>query len=280
MVDLYLFDVRRNEAALRHFLTARQLSVLWKRVAGASLTATEKTYYYKFIKPRLAALQALFGQDSFVRGASLIVPGRAEKAAALLRRFGRKHRGQRMLISGSFLFSKEYHDIDLFVFTKYRKEDYVARNVHVTFLPVESLSSLFVASLSSISVANFATTPPTSFDVSLDDVVRAYELLVNHVLNGDEHEQELRDLLLRAEYVSRGVILDPKQLAALCRRCDTLPFLDDLLVNTLILGFRRKELKERLESLIKDYKGLAREYTGENVSHYLETYTEAMRLAT
>jgi len=279
MDNLYLFAVHRNDSALRQFFTERQLAVLQKRLEGTNLTTTEKTYYYKFIKPRLMAIQSLFEQDSRTRGTEHMIPGRAEQAAALLRRISRKHRGKRIIISGSFLFNKKYHDIDLFIFTKYHKEDYIKKNIHVTFLPEESLRSLFVASLSQLSIANFAYEQPTSFKVTLDEVLHAYELLVNHLLNGDEHQQELRNFILRAEYVSRGVILDPKQLAELSQRCDNVAYLDDILVNALILGFQRTTLKERLDALIKNYEELGREYTGKNVKRYLAAYTEAIRLA-
>src|SRR3989338_4681496 len=72
----------------------------------------------------------------------------------LKKKFKKIHKNKKIMISGSFLFSKKYNDIDLFIFTVYGKKDYIRGNVHVNFLPETALESLFFSSISQISVSN------------------------------------------------------------------------------------------------------------------------------
>jgi hypothetical protein len=205
-----------------------------------------------------------------------------EEAVKILRKLEQKHKGKKIILSGSFLFNKEYNDIDVFIFSKYDKEDYQKRKIHVTFLPESALDSLFFSSLSKISISNFDYTPKNEFNIELNSVLQIYELLVNTILNEEDYEKNLRDFILQTEFVSKGVVLNPKQLyyvkeKLLNKRVD---ILSNNFINSLILSYDVVMLRSALRTQINDYKKLLTEYkNAKNLNIYIDTYSKVIALA-
>ncbi|MBI4140528.1 hypothetical protein HY485_01680, partial [Candidatus Woesearchaeota archaeon] len=192
------------------------------------------------------------------------------------------HKNKKIMISGSYLFNKQYHDIDAFIFTKYEKEDYAKNGVHVTFLQETALNSLFFNSLSQISISNFSYTSRSNFNINLNNILQTYEILVNSILNKEEFEKILRDFILQTEFVSKQVVLNPKQLFELNKKMmhKNINILSNVLINTLILSYDKKGLKNKLQKQINNYKQLAQEYkSAKNINIYINAYSEAMKLA-
>ncbi|MFH1175082.1 MAG: hypothetical protein V1725_08195 [archaeon] len=274
----------RNEPLLRERLfTDIQFAILKKRLGHKPLNSTERTYYYKFIKPKIKAMMAFFNiTDLNIQGEEHIVQGRKEEAITILKRLEKKHKNKKILISGSFLFNKEYADIDAFVITTYTKEDYVMGRLHVTFLPESSLDSLFFQSIAQISVSNFIHARIAAPRMKLEHLLQVYELLINAVLNTEEHEKELREFILQTEYYSRGVVLNPKQLYALKEKLarKNTRALANTLINALLLEYTN-DVERKLKQHIADYKKLLRQYkTAKNLPIYIDTYEQVMSLAT
>jgi len=281
---LSLEKLKENEPLLRkHIFTDLQLNVLKKKLQNCSLNSNEKTYYYKFIKPKVKALLSLSGVEEInVQGKELIIPERLKQAKKILQHMQNKHRKAKILISGSFLFNQDYNDIDVFIFSKYQKEDYHWKKVHVTFLPESTLNSLFFASLSQMSLSNFSTRPEKDFTINLKDVLQTYELLVNEIMNRENYQKNLRNLLLQMEYLSKRIILNPLQLYLMRKKLtknNILPLLQKYLVENLALSYSKKELS-LLQQCIKDYILLNKEYKkSENLLYYIKTYQEVWELA-
>ncbi|MFH1182407.1 MAG: hypothetical protein V1702_05595 [Candidatus Woesearchaeota archaeon] len=276
--------VERNEHLLiGRIFTQLQLNILKKRLRKKVLNGNERTYYYKFIKPKVKAMMAVFGiSEVTVKGREFFEENRLEAAVKILRKLEQRHKGKKIIISGSFLFSKEYNDIDAFVFSKYGKEDYQRGKVHVTFLPESALDSLFFASISQISVSNFNYAAKGGFTVKLEDALQVYELLVNAILNKEDYGRNLRDFVLQTEYVSKGVMLNPKQLHEICEKLlhKNIAVLSSMLISTLALGYTRGILKAKLEAQIGDYKKLSEEYkNARNLPVYIDTYSKVIGLA-
>src|SRR3989339_901835 len=143
MEDLINWEqIQKNDLLLKtHIFTVRQLEVLKKKLQNKKLDSTEKTYYYKFIKPKLKALLSFAAIEEInIVGKESILPERLSQAKIILKQMQKKHRRAKIMISGSFLFNKEYNDIDVFIFSKYKKEDYHWKKVQVSFLPEEAFN--------------------------------------------------------------------------------------------------------------------------------------------
>lgn len=276
--------IEHNKSLLvGRIFTQMQFDILKKRLQSTLLNSNEKTYYYKFIKPKIRAMMAFFNISEInVNGKELIISNRLEEAVKIIHKLEQKHKNKKIILSGSFLFNKEYDDIDVFVFSKYDKEDYQKGKVHVTFLPESALDSLFFSSLSKISVSNFNYTPKNDFNLDLNSVLQTYELLINTILNKEDYEKNLRDFILQTEFISKDVVLNPKQLyyikeKLLNKRVD---ILSNNFINSLTLSYTTKILKDTLKMQIADYKKLLTEYkNAKNLPIYIDTYSRVIALA-
>ncbi|MBC8500343.1 MAG: hypothetical protein ISS25_01615 [Nanoarchaeota archaeon] len=277
--------IKKNENQLKgRIFTQLQLNIIKKKLRKEQLNTNEKTYYYKYIKPKLKAMLSFFNIDEInFKGKENIITERIPKAIRILSKIKQKHKNKKIMISGSFLFNRDYHDIDAFIFTKYNKEDYNKGKLHVNFLPETTIDSLFFNSLSQISISNFSYTPKKEFNIELNHTLKSYELLVNQILNEEEYQKELRTFLLEVEYTSKGVILNPKQLYDLREKTikrNTIKVLSNILINTLILSYEKKTLNQNLKQHIKDYKGLLNVYkSSRNLKIYIQTYKQVMTSA-
>ncbi|MEK6938370.1 MAG: hypothetical protein AABX04_04970 [Nanoarchaeota archaeon] len=280
---LSLEKLKINEPLLRkHIFTDLQLKVLKKKIQNKQLNSNEKTYYYKFIKPKVKALLSMSEiEKTNWQGKEFLLPERVETAQKILQQIQNKHRRTKIMLSGSFLFQKEYEDIDIFIFSKYKKEDYHWKKVHVTFLPEIALNSLFFHSLRQISLSNFSS-DSRDINISLKEVLQTYELLVNEVLNKEDYQKDLRDLLLKVEYLSKNIVLNPRQLYLLRKkfsRKNILSLLQKYLADNLALIYSKKELIP-LKQYIRDYQKLNKEYKKSfNLQYYIKTYQEVLELA-
>jgi len=287
MENLITLDmVRKSESQLKgRIFTELQLNILKKRLQKKQLNSNERTYYYKYIKSKIKAMLSFFNIDEInIRGKDCMLENRMHEAIEILNKIKKKHKNKKILISGSFLFSRAYNDIDVFVFTRYNKEDYKKGKIHVNFLSEESINSMFFSSVSQISISNFYYTPKREFNIKLDDVLHTYELLINHILNKEDYQKELRIFLLETEYLSKGVVLNPKNVydsrkKALMHRNIT-GILSNTLINAVIFAYRRNTLSKSLKQHIEDYKKLKNKYiNAKNLGVYIKTYKQAIELA-
>jgi len=271
-----------------HLLVGRlftqiQFSILKKKLQHTALNSNEKTYYYKFIKPKIKAMMTFLNINEMnVNGRELIKEGRLKEAIKIIHKLEHKHKHKKILVSGSFLFNETYNDIDVFIFSKYNKEDYKKGKIHVTFLPKSALDSLFFSSLYQISLSNFNNSPKNDFKVNLNDVLQSYELLINAMLNEEDYERTLRDFILKTEYISKGVILNPRQLHDIKEKFSDkkIAILSNTFINSLILSYTKRKLNTTLTTQITDYKNLLTEYkTAKNLPIYIDTYSKVIALA-
>jgi hypothetical protein len=275
--------IEQNEDAIKgRLFTGIQLAIIKKRLKNQKLDSNERTYYYKFIKPKLRAILSFANVSELnIQGRDYIITNRITAAVNIIKRLMKKHKNQRIIISGSFLFNKDYNDIDVFVFSKYNKDDYRAGKIHVNFLKPDCLDSLFFSSLCQISICNFRHSAKKEFDIELDTFLHDYELLVNSILNKDEFNKELRNFLLKAECLAHGVILNPKQLYELRQKVSRkiIEKISNIFINALILSPKRK-MMQKLKQNIRDYQNLLKRYkTAKNLKIYIETYKGATEFA-
>ena len=259
-----------------------QMDILKKKLKKQSLNSNEKTYYYKYIKPKVRAMMSFFNINEInIIGKEYMINDRLKEATEILHKLEKKHKGKKIILSGSFLFNQKYNDIDAFVFSKYINEDYKKGKLHVSFLKESAIESLFFSSLSQISISNFVFSRKQDFNIELNRILHAYEMLINSILNKENCGKNLRDFILETEYVSKNVILNSKQLFHIKEKLlrKDPGFLSDIFINTLVLGFGKSMLSEKLQVLICDYKKLLKEYkSAKNLPIYIETYSKVISL--
>lgn len=284
LISLEMVEKSENQLRRRIF-TDIQLNTLKKKLQKKTLNNNEKTYYYKFIKPKIKAMLAFFGKTGMkINGEEYIINNRIPTAIKILKQFKKIHKNKKIMISGSFLFSKKYNDIDVFIFTVYGKKDYIRGNVHVNFLPETALESLFFSSISQISVSNFHYNAKKKFVTDFNNTLQRYEILINNILNSEDYDKELRSFLIDSEYVSKRVVLNPKQLFELRKRIvncrKKFEILDNILINAFTLSYDRIKLN-KLKQRLKKYEKLSQQYEkAKNLSNYINTYKRAIEIAT
>lgn len=274
-------NLEKNKTQLRTIFTEIQLKTLRKKLEKKNLTSNEKTYYYKYIKPKLRAMLSFLNiQETSITGKQCIIQKRIPKAINTLKKIQKKHKKKKILISGSYLFNKNYKDIDVFIFTKYQKKDYSIGKIHINFMPESALSSLFFASLSKISISNFSYTVKKDFNIQLSTLLQNYELAINHLINKEDCQKELRTLILEQEYISKKIILNPEQLYKIKSKLKSKKLISSSLINTLIIAYKKEKIRQKLAQCISTYKKLLKRYkNAENISTYIKTYKQVINLA-
>ncbi len=275
MVQLEEITSKSEELINAKLFTKRQIAVVKKKSQGEKLTLTERTYYYKFILPKINAIAP--EEKIYVNGSP--IPERIHSAKKLLKKIQHKHRRQKIILSGSYLFSKKYNDIDIFIFSKYDKADYQQGKLHISFLPESALDSLFSLSISQTCVSNFKMENKLPF-VDLKNVLATYELLINEILNEEDYSSTLRTFLLQVEYLSKRIILNPQQLSRIASRISTISSVSRYLVDNLVIACSEHDFSQ-LHWEIENYLKLKEEYKeSSNIPIYINTYQEVLKIAT
>ena len=269
-----------------HVLSENYFNILKMRLQNKKLSETQRYYYNHFIKKKLQGMIELFSIKENIRGEEFILKGRLAKAASTLTKYARKHKHMKLLISGSFLY-KEYHsDIDLFVISKYDKEDYREGNVHVNYLPANIEKTLFFKSIAGMSVSNFVF---DAFNVdeefSADDILHSYEVVVLLIMQHDDYLQELRDLIVRVEYLSNTVILNSMQLKTITDKITAskkpIALLNKYIIAKIVSIGDTATIKRVLKKFIaKNTIPEKGKKIYENWGIYNQTYKEALEVVT
>ncbi len=260
--------------------------ILEAKLQRQKLSANQQYYYSHYIKKKIKGMLEILGVSHEINGKEWMIPRRVKRAMMILQRYSRKHRGAKILVSGSFLYNQKHHDIDLFVISKYGKEDYREGKIHVNYLPESIETSLFFRSISALSIANFTVdkSPPRE-RIPLADLLRLYELIVLLIMQKDNYLSELRDFIVKAEYVSQNVVLNTLQLKtitdAVQRSRNPLALLNKYLIVKIINSYPpsivHKTLTEFTKKNRESEKGKA---IYPNWIIYNQTYKEALEIAT
>lgn len=259
--------------------------ILKARLKGKKLNANEMYYYSHFIRKKLEGMIGLFELDESVNGREYIRKERMLKAIKLLKKYSRKHKNMKVLISGSFLYSEKYNDIDIFIISKYDKEDYREGNVHANYLPVDIEKTLFFQSIYAVSISNFKVNATIEEDFGINDILHLYEVTVLLIIQKDSYLQELRDLILRLEYLSNKVILNSMQLKIITDKItaskNSIKLISKYLVAKVINAYSMAALRKALAKFIQ--KNSLPEKGHEiypNWKIYIQTYKEVIEVVT
>lgn len=135
-----------------------------------------------------------------------ILPERIKQAEEILKQIPVKH----AFISGSFLFSHKYNDIDLFVISRSKNKFSLPKGVKLNHLDFNQLYSLFYHSLIKICVSK-SILPVRPIKTTIAHYWNIINEIVPEYLNYQNLKQ-LRSLILYTEYYKNNHILDSKEL--------------------------------------------------------------------
>ncbi len=149
--------LKNKERFVPLIFTEKQFNILKKYPAGVKLTNAEKKSLYTSIHAKMKAL-SLFSREQkdieyFINGPDEIIPSRLEEAKHILDAYSKEY--DKVFIAGSFLFSKEYGDIDIFIIRKKGYKEQWEKNKHIISLSEIRLNNPIFQSASLISVSNF-----------------------------------------------------------------------------------------------------------------------------
>ncbi|MDD9953638.1 MAG: hypothetical protein OXR66_04845 [Candidatus Woesearchaeota archaeon] len=221
--------------------TAKQFATLQKK----RLTATEKKAYYTSIKKKLAALACIEGQNYFITGAQHIK--RYEQAQEILEQYKQY---DNVFIGGSFLFAKNYNDIDIFILRKRGYKEERRGNHHIIFLTEKQLRQPLFQSIARISVSTFPLLRVyEKKKPKLADLMSMYhEAIIEHM---QKHQTDARRTFIFQHFLHcKGKLLHPKRLEH-CIRRSTANELDCYMKELCSTLFSQTYLYVDLQSYIK-----------------------------
>jgi len=243
-------------------------------------------YLSRTIMKKLKAMQTLHKpQDNYyLSGESFMLPERKEEALKILKQAELNHKNLKIIISGSFLYQKKYNDIDLFIISKYEKEDYKEDKLHFNYLKQEDENSLFVKSISQISISNFdASFLHVKERITISQIISKYQQVLKDITdkNNTWLKIDLRDLIMGCTYAGEKVVLNSAQLHHLVNKLTVNQNnLKSLFVYSLLNGFELKTVKLIGVKMIQSYQELMKEYKGEDYYNSLiESFAEVLKVA-
>ncbi len=192
--------VENRERVVPFLFTHKQVDIISRYLANKSLCNTERTYLYSSIKRKIDALSSL-NREFYYYGADMM-PERVRQAREILIKY------PNAFISGSFLFSKKYNDIDLYILSNRRKQHHKGK-IHFIHITKEDLKKPIFQSAAKYSVSNFFVElgNPIILRPNFDDFLMTYELAVNEILdNGDQ--KGIRDILFEYFIQLKGEVID------------------------------------------------------------------------
>jgi hypothetical protein len=284
------FNIGNLESAkpylVPYIFTENYFRILKAKLNHEPLSSNEQYYYNHFIKKKLRGMIELFDIEGKINisNRTMIKKDRIKKAISFVKEYSRKHKNMKILVTGSFLYKEKYNDIDIFVLSKYEKEDYKEDEAHINFLPADIEKTLFFKSISAISIANFAFDESTITEkFTPADILHLYEVVILLIMQDNEYTAELRELILRAEYISNKVILNSMQLKEVIdkikRSKKPIEVLNKYIVAKIINASTPSVIKTVLNKFIKKNKMPEKgKELYPNWKIYNQTYREAMEV--
>lgn len=264
-----------------HIFSENYYNILKAKMRGKKLSDNEKYYYNHFIKKKLKGMIELMEIGTLVNGREFIRRDRLNKAMALLNKYSRKHKGMKVIISGSFLYSENYNDIDVFVISKYEKDDHKEGKIHINYLSANIEKTLFFQSINAISISNFKSEGKIEEEFGIADMLHLYEIVILLIIQKDDCLQELRDLIVRLEYLPNKVILNSMQLKLITDKItknkNPIAVINKYLIAKIINAYKRAVLRRTLNRFIKKNRSPEKgQRLYENWKIYNQTYKEVI----
>jgi hypothetical protein len=260
--------VEHKKQLIPHVVTSRQVTLIEQYLNKKALTKTEQAYLYSTIKKKADALN-LFREELYITGKDMI-PERVEEAKQILKEINK----EKAFISGSFLYSKKYNDIDIYIISNKRKQ-YSKGKRHLIYITEEDLKKSFFISAAKYSVSN------TSLKISpeikreeFSEILFVYQWVINQILD-KEDQKELRILVFQYYMQIKEVILDSYTLFQKTEELKNLPEKEEIkkvnqITKELLLKtYSRTYLYNGISKFSKDFREIRKEYDTSNIPIFL-----------
>lgn len=274
--------VQQQTQFVPSLFTRRQVQLIEKYLRRQPLTPTEKTYFYSKIKQKIAALSSL-KEEYYVQGSNMI-PQRVEQAKKILKELSYEN----AFISGSFLYKKEYNDIDIYVISTKRKQYHQPSNEddikekHFIFITPNDLKKPIFNSVAKYSIANFPLVTPLPLikRPTYNDLVVTYEMAINEILE-NEDQKTVRELLFYSELLIHNNLLDAYSLSCKFEEVKKMPIskkielINDLVKELFLKKYSLQYIYQALLKFIKDLEKTRIEYPlHDNLPIYIKLFGE------
>jgi len=270
-MDKYLLKtvLERKEDVVHLLFTSNQLSIIQKYLDKQELTNSEKKSLYTSIKKKTEAIKKLSlkkNNDFFIRGN--LIPERVEQAKNIIKQFP----GEKVFLAGSFLFSKNYDDIDIYILKERGYKELHKGNKHIIYLTKKRLKQAIFQSTILNSVSNYDNYLEYNFKkLLLNELMSLYHEAIIEFLEKQSKKESLRNLIFNY-YLSKNKLIDAIKLKQLIKN-SSLEKIDFYFSETCKKFYSKKYLYVRFleyaNTLRKTLKNLNNKV---HIQHYLKLY--------
>jgi len=271
--------LNKKELFVPLLFTVKQFNILKKYDARITLSNAEKKALYTSIKKKMEALGSIIMEqrdiEFYVNTPDSIIPERLKQAQTIIENYSKKH--NKLFISGSFLFSKDYNDIYIFIIHQRGYKEEWDDNKHIIFLPERKLFEPLFQSASLISVSTFAIPQNVKKKKpTLSEVMSLYHEAVIEYIKKDKKPEIMRRLIFEYNLFCHNKILNAKELNELLKSADI------FYLNTIIKEFCKKlfsksylyvELRTYINTLNQSIKNIK---LNEHLIIFKNTYEELL----
>ncbi len=277
VVDLNYFNQIKNEIVPTLF-TKHQFELIQKRFMNEQMSDSEKNEFSRTISRKMRAINKIIYREDdnvFVYGEEKIIPQRLLSAKKYIKKFSRKFKSKHVFISGSYLHSAKYNDIDVFVVEKYNKKDQFIDEFHINYLDEDVYNSLFFASVKKLCVSNKEVIPSKIKEkADINTFISLYQELFNDLDRKFKGvKKTMREFLLQAAFISNNPILDSlelkKQVDAILKIQKPKELVKKIFVKSVILGISKRKLIHSMKQIIKSYYSIMKEYR-QHKNYYID----------
>ncbi|PIN81074.1 hypothetical protein COV11_02750 [Candidatus Woesearchaeota archaeon CG10_big_fil_rev_8_21_14_0_10_30_7] len=195
--------------------TDKQFLVIEKYQNKKKLSNAEKKAFYTSIKKKLNALSYLCRDDCareyFLQGREFMISSRVEEAKKIIKYYCKKY--EKVFVSGSFLFSEKYEDVDVFIIKKKGYSEKFEGKKHLIFLTKKRLTQAIFQSASLISVSNFLIKKEEiTKRPKLSELMSTYHEAVIELIRKEKKPESARRLIFDYSRFCKKKLLNPKEL--------------------------------------------------------------------
>lgn len=267
--------IENKERFVPYLFTAKQVQIMEKYLDNAPLTRAEKTYLYSAIKKKTDALTAL-KEEYCIKGEGMIKE-RVKQAKEILKEINK----EKAFISGTFLYAEKFNDIDIYIMSNRRKQYHKGKKHFICITESDLKKPLFI-SASKCSVSNFfiEEQKPVIGRPATDDLIIAYELAINEILDNDD-QKTVRDLLFEYQLQIKNIVLDSFSLYEKAKEIikkkkqEKIEIVNNMAKEMLLKMYSKRYMYDELTQFLKILKEDVKELkTHDNILIYIDLLGE------
>lgn len=254
--------------------TQKQFSILERYSAGEKLGLAEKKSLYTSITRKIKALglvQAKPKDNFYIKGGQYLSPDRIVMAKEIINKFP----NEQIFIAGSFLFSKKYRDIDIYILRERGYKEIQDQEKHLIYLTRKKLADVVFQSAALISVSNFENTlKPRLRKIFLHQLMSIYHEAVIEYLQNDEKKDNLRELIFHHNLICQHKLINALEIQEIMAQIK-INQIDEMFTNLCKSLFSKTylyvEVLEYIRTLKESIKNIKQNF---HLEHYKNTYEE------